>query len=142
MEVSDVRKRLRQVLDDIKRSEATKRTRNDAASKAYAVFLPNTATPLFRTIAAALTAEGLPFRVSNPAASVRLASEHSPEDFVELELDASGPLPQVMGRINRRRGSRVVRIERPIREAASIDSLSDEDVLAFVLSGVAELLER
>ncbi len=142
MEVSEIRRRLRQVIEGAKRADAEKRVRSDAAAKAYEAFLPRTALPVFRTLASALTAEGLPFRVSNPAASIRLASEHAPEDFVELELDASGPLPQVIGRTNRRRGSRVERTERPIREATAVADLTDEDVLAFALSALTDLLER
>jgi hypothetical protein len=104
MEVSEIRRRLQQVLREVKRAESEKRTQNDAAAKAYEVFLPRTALPVFRTLAGALTAEGYPFRVSTPASSVRLASEHAPEDFLEIELDTSGSAAQVIGRVNRRRG--------------------------------------
>jgi hypothetical protein len=142
MEVSEIRRRLLQRIEEVKRAETEKRTRNDAAAKAYEIFLPRTALPVFRTLAGALTAEGYPFRVSTPATGIRLASEHAPEDFVELELDTAGAEPLVVGRINRRRGSRVDRIERPVREGTTVDGLTEEDVLTFALGAVAAILER
>jgi hypothetical protein len=142
MEVSEIRRRLQQVIRDVKRAESEKRVESDAASKAYEIFLPRTALPVFRTLAGALTAEGYPFRVSTPATGVRLASEHAPEDFLEIELDTSGAITQVIGRVNRRRGGRVDRRETPVREGATVEHLTEEDVLSFALAAVADLLER
>ena len=142
MEISDVRKRLQRVIEEARRTAAGRRARIDAASAAYEAFLPRVAAPLFRQLANALTAEGHPFTLSTPAGSLRLVSERWPQDFIEIELDASGERPVVIGRVGRGRGSRVMRTERPIREDAKVEELTEDDVLEFVLKEIAPLVER
>ena len=75
------------------RSAAERRTRTDQARRDYEDFLAQRATPLFHQVAAALKAEGQAFAVFTPAASVRLAAERSPEEFIELVLDDSSNPP-------------------------------------------------
>ena len=53
-----------------------------------------------------LRAEGYLFNVFTPSGSVRLMSDRSAEDFIELALDTSGAAPQVIGRVSRSRGRR------------------------------------
>jgi hypothetical protein len=80
--------------------------------------------------------------VFTPAGSVRLASERSPDDYVELTLDASEDPPVVLGRTSLSRGRRAVTKERPVRNGAAPDTITDEDVADFVLSEVTALIER
>ena len=77
MEVSDVRKRVKEVIDHAKRAMTERRALVDEATREYQVFLDRIATPLFRQIGNILRAEGHPFTVSTPGSSVRLVSDRS-----------------------------------------------------------------
>jgi hypothetical protein len=141
MDVPEVRRRVRAAIEQARRDTAARRERTDAASQAYLEFLTARAVPAFGSLAAALTAEGHAFKVFTPAGSVRLASERSPDDFVELTLDAAEDPPQVLGRSSTGRGRRSVTREQHLR-AASIADLTDEDVVTFAIGELVSILER
>jgi len=140
MEVSTVRQRLLQTIDHAKRSAADRRARNDEATRAYAGFLDRTAVPLMRQVASVLKAEGMGYTVFTPAGSVRLMSDRSAEDFIEIGLDTSGAEPRVTGYTSRRRGQRVVEHEQPI--GGAVADLSENDVLEFLLKELEPFVER
>lgn len=140
MEVSDVRRRLRGAIEQARQSAAGRRVRSDEASRAYEEFLAQRAVPLFHQVASALVAEGHMFKVFTPAGSVRLASERTPDEFIELTLDAASDPPQVVGRTSRARGRRVTTSERPVRDQASAAELSEDELLAFVLEEIIPFL--
>ncbi len=142
IEVSEIRKRLLQMLDQVKRANAERRTRADAAARAYDTFITDTATPVFRMFATALRAEGYPFSVFTPAGGLRLMSERSSDDFIELFLDTAVDPPTTAARINRGRGRRLMTAERPLRENAAVEQLTDEDVTEFLLRELMPFLER
>ncbi len=142
IEVSEIRRRLRQRLEQVKRENAERRMRADAASRAYETFIAETATPVFRMFASALRAEGYPFAVFTPAGGLRLMSERSSDDFIELFLDAEADPPVVAARVNRGRGRRLVTAEHPLREDAKVEQLTDEDVAEFLLRELVPFLER
>ena len=142
MEVSEVRRRLRAAIESARRGAQERRGRSDQASREYEAFLAQTAVPLFQVFASALVAEGHRFKVFTPAESVRLASESSPEDFIELALDSTFDPPTVIGRSSRGRGRRLVASERPIKDAASIGELTEEDVLSFLITEISPFVER
>jgi hypothetical protein len=142
MEVSEVRRRLRAAVEDARREAAERRVRTDAVSRAYEEFLGQRAVPLFHQFAAALTGEGHLFKVFTPAASVRLASERSHEEFIELALDEASDPPAVVGRTSRGRGRRMISSERPVRDGMAIADLTEEDVLAFLLTEITSLIDR
>jgi hypothetical protein len=142
MDIADVRRRLRAAIEAARRDAAERRARADAAERDYATFLGDRAIPVFRDVANALAGEGHPFKVFTPARSVRLASERSAADFIELELDATEDPPQVIGRSSHGRGRRMVTTERPVRDGAAIAELTDEDVLAFLVSEIVHFLAR
>jgi hypothetical protein len=98
--------------------------------------------PVVHTLASALVADGYRFKVHTPADGVRLASESRPDDFIELFLDTSSDPPVVTGRINRGRGRRLITAERPLKEEAAVADLTEEDVLAFLLSEIGPFVER
>ncbi len=140
MEVSIVRQRLMQTIDRAKRSAAERRSRSDEATRVYAGFLDRTAVPLIRQVAGILKSEGMLYTVFTPAGSVRLMSDRSAEDFIEIALDTSGPEPRVMGHTSRRRGHRVVEHEGPI--GGAVADLSEDDVLDFLLKELEPFVER
>jgi hypothetical protein len=142
IEVSEIRRRLRLTLEQAKRVSAERRSRTDAAALAYDTFVAETATPVFRMVAMALKAEGYSFSVFTPAGGLRLMSERSSDDFIELFLDTAADPPIVSARINRGRGRRLVTAERPIRENASVEQLTDEDVTDFLLRELSAFLQR
>jgi hypothetical protein len=142
MEISDVRRRLRQALEAAKRAGAERRARAEEAGQAYDRFLSGTATPIFQMVAGVLRAEGHAFQVFTPAGGLRLSSERAAGDFIELGLDSSSDPPAVMARISRGRGSHLLTAERPVRQGAAVDDLSDEDVLSFLLAEIAPFVQK
>ena len=142
MEVSEVRRRVRAAIESARRNAQERRVRSDRASLEYQDFLRDRAVPLFQTVASALVAEGYRFKVFTPADSVRLASETSGNDFIELTLDAAADPPTVSGRTSRGRGSRLVDSERPVKAGKAVADLSDEDVLGFLMEEIVGFVER
>jgi hypothetical protein len=142
MEVAEVRRRLRAAIEEARRQAAARRERSDAAARDFDRLLEDRAVPVFQTLAAALTAEGHRFKVFTPAGSVRLSSESSPHDFIELALDSTGESPALVVRTSRGRGRRQLTSERAIRDASKISALTAEDVLGFVLAEIAPFVER
>ena len=139
MEIADVRKRVNQTIERAKRQAAERRTRTDQAGRAFDAFLSSIAIPLFKQVASALRPDGYAFTVFTPSGSVRLMSDRGTEDYIELTLDTAGDLPQVLGHSSRNRGRRVVESERPLGEP---DSLTEEDVLGYVLKELEALVDR
>jgi hypothetical protein len=142
METSDIRRRLRLALEQAKKASAERRARADAAAAAFDAFLRDVATPVFKVVGNVLKAEGHAFSVFTPAGTVRLVSDRSGDDFVELWLDVSIDPPQVGTRVNRVRGRNVTTLEGQLRPQAPIKSLTEEDVVAFLLSQIGALVER
>jgi hypothetical protein len=142
MDVPEVRRRVRAAIEQARRDAAARRERADAAARAYEEFLTGRAIPIFHQLAAALAPERHAFAVFTPAGSVRLASERSQDDFIELTLDTSQDPPTVLGRCSRGRGRGAVTTERPIRPQVPIADLTESDVLDYVLSEIAPFVER
>ena len=142
METSDIRRRLRQALEEAKKATAERRGRADLAATAYASFLANIATPVFRMVANAARGDGHLFTVFTPADAIRLVSERQGEDFIEVWLDTSLDPPQVATRVNRVRGRNVTTSEGLLRADAPLYALTEEDVLAFLLANIGLLVER
>ena len=141
MEISDVRRRVTETVERAKRSAGERRARSDDAARDYATFLDSLAVPLVRQVANVLKAEGYLFGVFTPSGSVRLASEKSADDYIEISLDTSGEYPVVLGHSRHARGRRVVEHERPIG-GPEIRSVSEEQLLAFLLEELGPLVER
>jgi len=142
MEISVIRQRLMQTIDQRRRAAVERRQRTDAAAQAYDTFLERVATPIFKQFATVLRAERLSFQVFTPGGGVRLASDRSGEDFIELLLDVSSDVPAVLGRVSYTRGSRVLSQEAAMRSDREIAQLTEEDVLEFLLQGIQPLIER
>jgi hypothetical protein len=132
VEVADVRRRFRARIEHAKRMAESRRVEADRARKDYDGFIEAVATPVFRMVASVLSAEGYPFKVFTPGGGVRLASATSRENYVELDLDTELQPPQIIGRVNRSRGGRVVTLERPVKEGRPIHEVTDEDLVAFL----------
>jgi hypothetical protein len=142
MEVSEVRKRVRDMLERARQADAERRVATDAAGNAWERIRDQMVAPLARQVAQVLRAEGYGFQVFTPAEVVRLSSERSGEDFVELGLDAAARRPSIVARINRGRGREVISDERVLAEGPDIEHLDEEQILAFLLDAMMTLVQR
>lgn len=143
MEISEVKRRLRDAAERAKRAAAERRARADEANREYPVFLETVAVPLFKQAAGVLKAENYLFTVFTPGDSVRLMSDRNATDFIELTLDTSGPSPLVIGRTSRARGGRIIESERPVGiERGRVRDLTEEQVLAFLAEELEPFVER
>ena len=139
MEISEVRKRIHGTMERARQRAAERRAQGDDAARAYSTFLDTVAVPMFRQVANVLKAEGYAFSVFTPSGSVRLMSDRTAEDFVELTLDTTGDTPQVVGHTSRSRGRRVKESERAVGSPAA---LTEESVLEFLVKELEPFVER
>jgi hypothetical protein len=142
MEVSAVRQQILLAIDRAKRAAADRRTANDSAGREFGVFLEQLAVPLFRQAAGVLRAEGYLFSVFTPSGSVRLMSDKSADDFIELVLDSTGAGPLVVGRVSRTRGNRTDISEQPLNPAVPIREISEGETLTFVVKALEPFVEK
>jgi hypothetical protein len=141
METSVLRKRIQETIEQARRTAAERRARADEAARAYAQFLDTIAVPLFRQVANVLKASGHSFTVFTPSGAVRLMSDRSAEDFIELSLDTTNVEPMVIGRSSRARGRRVVEHERAVAER-SVAAVTEEDLLDYLLKALEPMVEK
>lgn len=142
MEISLVRNRVRQCIEHAHTSAAARRDANREAAAAWERLLAQVAVPLVQQIAQVLKAEGQAFRVDTPAGRVRLVSERSTDDYIELALDTTGQVPVVVGAVNRTRGRERVSDEHILASGADIASLEDERLLEFFTGVLGPFVER
>lgn len=139
METSELRKRVNATIERAKRRNADRRALVDEAGRDFDQFLTQTAIPLFRQVVNVLRAEGYAFNIFTPSGSVRVMSERHAEDYVEVLLDTSGETPQVVGHASYSRARRIIESERSIGTPADV---TEDDLLAFVLTGLEPLVEK
>jgi hypothetical protein len=139
MDIADVRKRVHATIERARQRDAQRRARADEAAHAYSRFLDTIAVPLFRQVANVLRVEGHLFGVFTPAGSVKLASEKSAEDSIELTLDTTGDDPRVLVHTSRSRGRRVIESENVLGDPAA---LGEDDLLDFLLKELEAFVGR
>lgn len=140
MDISVVRKRVHDAMEQAKRRAAERRAVSDRAGAAFSTFLSATAIPLLRQVANVLRTEGYLFTVFTPSGSVRLASDKNADDFIDITLETSGQTPRVVARISSR-GRRMVDLERMIG-SGDPSAITEEELLAFVLKELEPFVER
>lgn len=136
-DLSDLRRRVRQALQDAKHKTTARKTARDEASRAWTAAVDQTVTPVMRDVAAALTGEGLAFRIDTPAGVVRMVADRRPDDYIEVALEEGDGLhaPEVIGRTVRARGRQSVTvIEEPLGPPAE---LTADRLTAFLLQAIA-----
>jgi hypothetical protein len=141
MEVADVRKGVLDTMARAKQRAADRRSRADASAQAFDALLSRIVAPLMRQVANVLRVEGYAFSVSTPAGSVRLASDKSSDDFIEISLDTSGDAPRVSGRTSWRRGRQVVDREQVVG-AGMPEAITESDVFSFLMKELEPFVER
>jgi hypothetical protein len=141
VEVSDVRKRVRETIERARRHAGERRARHDEAGRAFAGFLEETAVPLVKQIANVLKIEGYSFTVFTPSGAVRLMSDRSADDYVEITLQTDADSPNVVGHISRSRGRRILEAERVVGNGDP-GSITEQDLLAFLLKELEPFVEK
>ncbi len=142
IETSELRKRVRALIDNRRKQAADRRVKLDEAAAAYRELLESTATPLVQMLVNTLRAEGYSFTVFTPNGGLRMAPSRSADDFIEFALETSQGDPFVALRVNRTRGRRVIQHERPVKDRTPVDALSEEDVLQALLDELGPFVER
>lgn len=140
IELPELRRQIRVAIELSKKNAAAKRSRSDTAQRDYEKFLAEVAVPTVQQFASALAGEGHLFKVATPAESVRLSSASAADDYIELMLDTSQDPPEVIARVNRGRGRRMVTSERPVRERTAVADLTVDDVVALLLQEISPFL--
>lgn len=131
-DIGQLRKRVKHLMDQVRREQAERRARAAEAARAYDAFL-SAAVPAFRAVAQVLKAEGVPFEVMTPAGGVRLVSERHRDDAIEIELDTAADPPEPLVIVTRTRGSRRLRAERPVKAGTPLGRLTEDDVIDMLL---------
>lgn len=152
METGEVNKRLKIATEQARAHAADRRLRDAEATKAYETFLERVATPLMKQLASALKAEGHGFTLFTPAGSPRLASDRQRDDFIELGLERGDTAPggtapgdtalEVVGHVSHVRGSRTLTRTQPVKAGTPPGSLTDEELLSFLLDALRPWIER
>jgi hypothetical protein len=142
METADVRKRIIDTIARAKREAGDRRRRNADAEAAFARFLEEIATPIFRQVAGVLKAEGFGFLVNTPAGAVQLASDRSSVDGITLSLDTTGAVPQVQVSVRRSRGRETFASDHPLRPGVLVEHLTDQDVLDVLADVLGPFVEK
>ena len=140
IELPELRRQIRIAIELAKKNAAAKRARSDSAQRDYEKFLSDVAVPTVQQFASALSGEGHHFKVATPADSVRLTSASAGDDFIELVLDTALDPPEVIARVNRGRGRRMMTSERPVRERTAIADLNEQDVVTLLLQEITPFL--
>jgi len=132
---------VREAIEEAQAAATKRRIRVASATREGERVIRQIATPLFRTIANALKAEGQLFRVDTPPGAVRLTALGGSENFVELALDTARHPPVVELRVNRVRGRRVALEERVVCQDPGIGSLTEDAILEVVMPALLPFLE-
>ena len=143
MDVAELRKRITRELDRPaggERAGADRRASADSARVQFNRLLNGTIAPMLIQTASILKAEGELCQVHTPSDTARIAFDSSHEDFIEFMLDTTPPA-HVVGRCSvRRKGGTMVE-DRIVGVGKSIDEITDEDVLAFLLPELRKILK-
>lgn len=134
VETSDVRRKVRAAIQRAQQLAAERRVRVATATREGEEVLTTVATPVFRTLANVLRAEGFPFRVETPPDAVRLAADGSGQTFIELGLDTAADPPQMLLRVSRTRGRRVLLDETVASQDPQIAHLTQDALVDLVVS--------
>lgn len=140
IEIPELRRQIRIAIELAKKNAAASRSRSDAAQRDYEKFLAEIAVPTVQQFASALAGEGHLFKVATPADSVRLTSVSANDDYIELSLDTTQDPPEVVARVSRGRGRRMVTSERPLRERTAVADLTEQDVVTLLLQEITPFL--
>src|SRR3954447_12980248 len=142
MEISLVRKRVRDGIEQAQKAAAARRAANQAATLAWEELRERMVAPMMQQVSQVLKSESHGFRVDTPAGTVRLSSERSADDYIDVTIDTSGPVPVVLARVNRARGRERFSDEHIVASGDGIPALSEEKLLDLLITSLGPFLER
>ena len=141
MEVSHVRNRLRIATEAARERAQRRRLHVAEGERGFDTFLA-VATPVVRQLANAMKVDGHAFTVFTPERALRLASDRARNDFIELTLDTERDPPEILGRVSYSRGSRTVDEERRVKPGSPPETVTEEELLEFLLVALEPWLGR
>jgi hypothetical protein len=141
MEISDVRRRVRDTIQRARQDAAARRARNESAERAWLDLRDRIVVPVCQQVVQVLRPEGFPFQLSTPGETVRITHERGSEDFMELRLDTSAE-PVVVCRAQRVRGREILENERQVAAGTPIESITSEQVLEILMEVLLPFVER
>ena len=141
-EVSKVRQRVLTMIERAGRDAAERRARADVAVERAGRFMQDSVTPVTRQVLSVLRVEGFQFRLSTPPGSVRLVSVKHHEDFIDFAVDTTQDPVVIMTLVSHLRGQRVSTTEQPLANGVAVDQLTEEHVLAFLLTALPVFVAR
>ena len=142
LESAEVRRQLTHRLAELRKAQTQRRASAEAARATFEGVLEREIAPTMRQFAQALKAEGFPFSVQTPASTVRLVSDRSSDNVVDIVLEIGGPQPAVVVRTAYTRGRRQLEDERTLAQGDAIASLDGDRVLAVLLDVIEPFVER
>jgi hypothetical protein len=142
LETAEVRRQLTYRLAELRKAQTQRRATAEAARAAFEGVLEREIAPTMRQFAQALKAEGFPFSVQTPASTVRLVSDRSSDNVVDIVLELGGAQPAVVVRTAFTRGRRQLEDERTLAQGDAIASLDGDRVLAVLLDVIEPFVER
>lgn len=142
LDTAEVRKQLTHRLAELRKTQTQRRSATDAARTAFDTVAEREIAPTVRQLAQALKAEGFPFTVQTPSSVVRLVSDRSSENAIDIVLELGGKQPAVVVRSAYSRGRRQLEDERTLAEGPAIATIDAERVLAVLLDVIEPFVER
>jgi hypothetical protein len=142
LETAEVRRQLTHWLAELRKTQTQRRAAAEAARAAFESVLEREIAPTMRQFAQALKAEGFPFSVQTPASTVRLVSDRSSDNVVDIVLELGGAQPAVVVRTAYTRGRRQLEDERTLAQGDAIASIDGDRVLAVLLDVIEPFVER
>jgi hypothetical protein len=141
MDPSEIRRRVRQILDKERHQAAAHREHAQRTSQAFDNVLPGAAA-MWKQVASVLKAEGHGFSVHTPAGVLRLVSDRSPDDFIEVTVDAARRPSAVVVRTRLTRGSVLIDRESVVVEGGAVHTLGEDRLLDVLLEELGPFVER
>jgi hypothetical protein len=142
LEMVEVQRRLTHRLAELRRAAAERRGEAARAREAYELVLDAEIAPTVRQLAQVLKAQGYNFSVQTPAGAVRMVTERSADDFLEIALDVTRRPAAVLARVQYTRGRRLLDDERVVAEGEVIGALEAERVLQVLLDLIEPFVEK
>jgi hypothetical protein len=142
LDLGEVRRQLRLAIEASKRDAAAHRHEVDAAGKSFDELLEHVAAPLFRQFTSALRGEGLLFRVITPAGGLRIESERSTDNFLELALDTTKSPVALLLRRGYTRGHHLHTDDRLVAEGADFSGVTPSQLLEALMDAVTPFIGR
>lgn len=141
MEPSEIRRRVLQTLDQAKRHVVIQREESDRATQAWEK-LHTAAAASWKIALNVLRAEGHHFSLQTPGGLLRVVSDRSADDFVEMTLDTTQRPPAVLVRTRLSRGRRVIDRETIVADGDRVPELTEERLLHVMLTEIEPFVER